>query len=210
MLISLSLIFFVASLIGRLIQEKSSRMKVNLHLYLSLLFHVFYLLVSWHYRLSRCLMPFLSGSDRQELLKLTGMTSWMHWGSWFINGFIFLLVVFVIMIGLLSINVPSYVSLFNTTNKFILFIFLVFYAISTIFLCFTVSVFFPRGIVKFNTLFCVIRILDFLKLFQPLVLFQESMGEVHRVQRCLYPLVLKKNDNREEMAILRFILWIME
>ncbi|KAG1685100.1 ATP-binding cassette sub-family A member 3 [Nymphon striatum] len=86
------------------------------------------------------------GTRMTEFLKLTGMTTGMYWGSWFINGFFFMGAQCFLLVALMSGSASGYTSIISNSNKGLIIIFFLMYAASTVFFCFALSVFFTKAV----------------------------------------------------------------
>lgn len=80
-------------------------------------------------------------------MKIMGLTNWLHWTAWFFKTFVLILIAIILMVILLKVSwYPNTdTSVFHLTDPFLLFFFLVCYAITTITFCFAISVFFSKG-----------------------------------------------------------------
>jgi len=77
-------------------------------------------------------------------MKMMGLSNWLHWSAWYIKYFFFLLITVVIMT--IFFCVDTYKGrVIGQTNPFLVFVFLILYAMATISFCFAVSVFFSKG-----------------------------------------------------------------
>lgn len=76
-----------------------------------------------------------------------GLPNWMHWAAWFLKAFITLSMTSLIMVILLTVRwfPGSKTAVFDASNPFILFIFMMVYISAAITFCFAVSTFFTRG-----------------------------------------------------------------
>ncbi|XP_026317827.1 ATP-binding cassette sub-family A member 3-like [Hyposmocoma kahamanoa] len=87
----------------------------------------------------------------KEAMKIMGLPTWLHWAAWFCKQFIYLF--FVVVFIVIIIKVPWFwtmqgyreFAVFTITPWDILFMFLILYAISTIFFCFLMSGLFSRA-----------------------------------------------------------------
>lgn len=77
-----------------------------------------------------------------------GLTSWIHWTTWFLTAFIVSLIPIIIIIILLKTRVVNGAneSLFPLANPLILLLFFLSFSCATIAFAFAVSVFFSRGL----------------------------------------------------------------
>ncbi|XP_062920691.1 retinal-specific phospholipid-transporting ATPase ABCA4 [Mobula hypostoma] len=98
--------------------------------------------LSWIYSVSMTVKSIVLEKEMRlkETLRIMGVTSWVHWVTWFIDSFLMMatstvLVTVVIMRG----NVLHY------SNPFLLFVFLLVFTIATIMQCFLLSVFFSKA-----------------------------------------------------------------
>ncbi|KAL3876097.1 hypothetical protein ACJMK2_033975 [Sinanodonta woodiana] len=80
----------------------------------------------------------------KESMKMMGLSNWLHWLAWFTKYFLFLL----ITVGIITLFVcvkTNKGSVIGETDPSFILVFLMIYAISTIFFCFAISVFFSTA-----------------------------------------------------------------
>ncbi|XP_055460807.1 ATP-binding cassette sub-family A member 17-like isoform X2 [Psammomys obesus] len=81
---------------------------------------------------------------QKEYMCMMGLESWMHWVAWFITFFISVLIAVSVM-TILFCTKMSHVAVFRNSNPILIFIFLMCFAIATIFFAFMMSTFFHRA-----------------------------------------------------------------
>ncbi|CAM1320016.1 ABCA3 (predicted) [Pycnogonum litorale] len=124
----------------------------------------------------------------KELLKVMGMNTWMHWISWFINGYGLMFIICVLATLFSSLSAPGYAVLFEKSDKSILFLFYVMYGVSTVLFCLFFSIFFTRAfcgaifgiavwIVSFFVPMVVMDLTDTVKRFTT----------THKLLTCIFP-----------------------
>ena len=114
--------FIVPPLLKRIVYEKETGVKVSL----------FYLYLSLQARV-------------QELMKMMGLPSWMHWSCWFINCIAVSTISIIIMVILVSCEFKAGTgAVLDYSNPFLIFLFLFLYASALICFLFIISTFFDR------------------------------------------------------------------
>ncbi|XP_072041416.1 phospholipid-transporting ATPase ABCA3-like [Amphiura filiformis] len=82
----------------------------------------------------------------KESMKMMGLSGWIHWAAWFVKSFVYLLITISVMTLFFSIKVgKNHAAVVNNSDKSIVFIFLLLYAISTICFSFAISTMFTRA-----------------------------------------------------------------
>ncbi|XP_021005007.1 ATP-binding cassette sub-family A member 17 isoform X2 [Mus caroli] len=81
---------------------------------------------------------------QKEYMCMMGVESWLHWVAWFITFFISVLITVSVMTVLFCTKINS-VAVFRNSNPILIFIFLMCFAIATIFFAFMMSTFFQRA-----------------------------------------------------------------
>eukprot|EP00051_Salpingoeca_urceolata_P027249 m.480607 g.480607 ORF g.480607 m.480607 type:complete len:1709 (+) comp21902_c0_seq1:465-5591(+) len=76
----------------------------------------------------------------KESMKMMGLRNFIHWAAWFVQYFLFLMIGVVLMTILMSAG-----KLLKFSDMSIIFVYLMLYAVSTIALCFFISVFFSTA-----------------------------------------------------------------
>lgn len=78
----------------------------------------------------------------KETMKIMGLSSWLHWSTWFTKMLIFMTTTIGIIVLLMKISWNSKVAVFTYSNPAALFVFLLVYVVSLITFCFMISVLF--------------------------------------------------------------------
>ncbi|XP_049296749.1 phospholipid-transporting ATPase ABCA3-like [Anopheles funestus] len=83
----------------------------------------------------------------KESMKVMGLDGWIHWVAWFVRTLTLLTVSITLVTVLLSCNLTTNtkVAIFQFSNRFLIWLFLFVYSITTIMLCFMVSTFFSKA-----------------------------------------------------------------
>ena len=120
----LSFSFIVPPLLKRIVYEKETGVKVGL---------------------STLQMKTEMKFKIQELMKMMGLPSWMHWICWFINCIGVSTISIIIMVLLVSLEFKAGTgAVLDYSNPFLTFLFLFLYASSLICFLFIISTFFDR------------------------------------------------------------------
>uniref|UniRef100_A0A8C6WDT6 ATP-binding cassette, sub-family A member 17 n=1 Tax=Nannospalax galili TaxID=1026970 RepID=A0A8C6WDT6_NANGA len=82
----------------------------------------------------------------KEYMCMMGLESWLHWVAWFITFFVSVLIAVSVMTVLFCTKVKN-VAVFKNSDPILIFVFLMCFAIATIFFAFMISTFFQRGTV---------------------------------------------------------------
>ncbi|XP_044269819.1 phospholipid-transporting ATPase ABCA3-like [Tribolium madens] len=111
----------------------------------------------------------------KEVMKIMGLSNWIHWTAWFTKCFLFLLISLSFMTLLMTISwyPKTTFCVFTYSNPLILFLFLLFYICATITFCFSVSVFFSKA----NTAATVAGLLWFLS-YAPYLFLQSQYDQL--------------------------------
>uniref|UniRef100_A0A8D2DXF3 ABC transporter domain-containing protein n=1 Tax=Sciurus vulgaris TaxID=55149 RepID=A0A8D2DXF3_SCIVU len=80
----------------------------------------------------------------KEYMYMMGLNSWLHWVAWFIMFFISVFIAVSVMTILFCTKVEN-VAVFKNSDPSLIFVFLMCFAIATIFFAFMISTFFQRG-----------------------------------------------------------------
>ena len=83
----------------------------------------------------------------KESMKVMGLNGWIHWTAWFVRTVTLLTCSVTLVTVLLSFNLTTNtnVAIFQFSNRFLIWLFLFVYSITTIMLCFMISTFFSKG-----------------------------------------------------------------
>uniref|UniRef100_A0A182NHT5 ABC transporter domain-containing protein n=1 Tax=Anopheles dirus TaxID=7168 RepID=A0A182NHT5_9DIPT len=83
----------------------------------------------------------------KESMKVMGLDGWIHWVAWFVRTLTLLVVSITLVTVLLSCNLTTNtrVAIFQFSNRFLIWLFLFVYSITTIMLCFMISTFFSKA-----------------------------------------------------------------
>ncbi|XP_059176010.1 phospholipid-transporting ATPase ABCA3-like [Physella acuta] len=82
----------------------------------------------------------------KESMKMMGINNWLHWVAWFTKHILFLLISISIMtLFYCVVLAPDKGAVIAETNPFIVFIYLLCFAIATITYCFAISIFFVKA-----------------------------------------------------------------
>ncbi|XP_035912164.1 ATP-binding cassette sub-family A member 3-like [Anopheles stephensi] len=83
----------------------------------------------------------------KESMKVMGLDGWIHWMAWFVRTLTLLTVSITLVTVLLSCNLTTNtkVAVFEFSDRFLIWLFLFVYSITTIMLCFLVSTFFSKA-----------------------------------------------------------------
>uniref|UniRef100_A0A182MGR1 ABC transporter domain-containing protein n=1 Tax=Anopheles culicifacies TaxID=139723 RepID=A0A182MGR1_9DIPT len=83
----------------------------------------------------------------KESMKVMGLEGWIHWVAWFVRTLTLLTVSITLVTVLLSCNLTTNtkVAIFQFSNRFLIWLFLFVYSITTIMLCFMISTFFSKA-----------------------------------------------------------------
>nr|XP_034363568.1 ATP-binding cassette sub-family A member 17 [Arvicanthis niloticus] len=81
---------------------------------------------------------------QKEYMCMMGLESWLHWVAWFITFFVSVLITISVMTVLFCTKINN-VAVFRNSNPILIFIFLMCFAIATIFFAFMMSTFFQRA-----------------------------------------------------------------
>nr|XP_022911287.1 ATP-binding cassette sub-family A member 3-like [Onthophagus taurus]XP_022911294.1 ATP-binding cassette sub-family A member 3-like [Onthophagus taurus] len=86
-------------------------------------------------------------TQMKEAMKIMGLPNWLHWMAWFLKIFVFLLISIILMVVLLKVSwyPDTHFSVFTYSDGTVLFVFMLFYILSTITFCFLISVFFTKA-----------------------------------------------------------------
>ena len=77
---------------------------------------------------------------------MMGLSNWLHWSAWFIKCFVFLLIPMVLCSIMLCVSFTSDGhKMLNHSNGYLIFVYLMLYAISGVMFCFFVSTLFYRA-----------------------------------------------------------------
>uniref|UniRef100_A0A6E8VSN7 ABC transporter domain-containing protein n=1 Tax=Anopheles coluzzii TaxID=1518534 RepID=A0A6E8VSN7_ANOCL len=83
----------------------------------------------------------------KESMKVMGLNGWIHWTAWFVRTITLLTCSVTLVTVLLSFNLTTNtnVAIFQFSNRFLIWLFLFVYSITTIMLCFMISTFFSKA-----------------------------------------------------------------
>ncbi|XP_050076110.1 phospholipid-transporting ATPase ABCA3-like [Anopheles maculipalpis] len=83
----------------------------------------------------------------KESMKVMGLDGWIHWLAWFVRTITLLTVSITLVTVLLSCNLTTNtkVAIFQFSDRFLIWLFLFVYSITTIMFCFMVSTFFSKA-----------------------------------------------------------------
>uniref|UniRef100_A0A182SA26 ABC transporter domain-containing protein n=1 Tax=Anopheles maculatus TaxID=74869 RepID=A0A182SA26_9DIPT len=83
----------------------------------------------------------------KESMKVMGLDGWIHWVAWFVRTLTLLTLSITLVTVLLSCNLTTNtkVAIFQFSNRFLIWLFLFVYSITTIMLCFMISTFFSKA-----------------------------------------------------------------
>uniref|UniRef100_A0A182K217 ABC transporter domain-containing protein n=1 Tax=Anopheles christyi TaxID=43041 RepID=A0A182K217_9DIPT len=83
----------------------------------------------------------------KESMKVMGLNGWIHWTAWFVRTLTLLTISITIVTVLLSCNLTTNtnVAIFQFSDRFLIWLFLFIYSITTIMLCFMISTFFSKA-----------------------------------------------------------------
>ncbi|XP_053674249.1 phospholipid-transporting ATPase ABCA3-like [Anopheles nili] len=83
----------------------------------------------------------------KESMKVMGLDGWIHWVAWFMRTLTLLTISITLITILLSCNLTTNtkVAIFPFSNRFLIWLFLFVYGITTIMLCFMISTFFSKA-----------------------------------------------------------------
>uniref|UniRef100_A0A182QNS7 ABC transporter domain-containing protein n=1 Tax=Anopheles farauti TaxID=69004 RepID=A0A182QNS7_9DIPT len=83
----------------------------------------------------------------KESMKVMGLDGWIHWVAWFLRTLTLLTVSITLVTVLLSVSLTTNtrVAIFQFSNRFLIWLFLFVYSITTIMLCFMISTFFSKA-----------------------------------------------------------------
>ncbi|XP_069761376.1 phospholipid-transporting ATPase ABCA3 isoform X2 [Narcine bancroftii] len=84
-------------------------------------------------------------TKQKEYMKMMGLNNWLHWSAWFLKFFLFLVLSVFIMTLLLCVKLMRNTAVLQHSDPTLVFLFLLFFASSTIFFSFMVSVFFSKA-----------------------------------------------------------------
>ncbi|XP_071953037.1 phospholipid-transporting ATPase ABCA3-like [Antedon mediterranea] len=81
----------------------------------------------------------------KESMKMMGLNNWLHWLAWFTKCFAFLAISTFFMTLLYWVKVGDKGSVISNSDPTVIFVFFLCFSLSTVSLCFTVSVFFSKA-----------------------------------------------------------------
>ncbi|GAB0097260.1 ATP-binding cassette sub-family A member 3 [Sergentomyia squamirostris] len=83
----------------------------------------------------------------KEVMKIMGLSSWLHWVAWFCKIMVFLLISITLIVILLKVSwfPDTYIAVFTHTQWTILWFYLFIYSITTVTFCFMMSTFFSKA-----------------------------------------------------------------
>lgn len=118
----------------------------------------------------------------KESMKMMGLANWIHWCAWFTKNLLFLLVSIIIATIILK-----GAKIFEFSDGFLLFVFLLFYVIASIMFCFAISVFFSRPVVAmlFGAVAWYCSLVPFQQLAQQQVF--DGLSRSEKAAVCLLP-----------------------
>lgn len=124
----------------------------------------------------------------KESMKMMGLTSSMHWASWFTKSFILLLIPFTINCILFTTTFITDTPIFPHSNPLIIWIFLIIFIFSTVTFAFAISVFFEKSSNAVN----VGPMIYFLSIL-PHTYFGPQFHSFPFLLKCLYCLIPNTN-----------------
>ncbi|KAH8345395.1 hypothetical protein KR084_010845 [Drosophila pseudotakahashii] len=81
----------------------------------------------------------------KEVMKIMGLSNWLHWTAWFVKSFIMLTISAILIAILVKINWSEEVAVLTHANFTALVFFLIIYIIASICFCFMMATFFSRA-----------------------------------------------------------------
>ncbi|KAH8326811.1 hypothetical protein KR059_012458 [Drosophila kikkawai] len=81
----------------------------------------------------------------KEVMKIMGLSNWLHWTAWFVKSFIMLTISAILIAILVKINWSEDVAVLTHANFTALVFFLIIYIIASICFCFMMATFFSRA-----------------------------------------------------------------
>ncbi|XP_050097899.1 phospholipid-transporting ATPase ABCA3-like [Anopheles aquasalis] len=83
----------------------------------------------------------------KESMKVMGLSGWIHWAAWFVRTFLLMSLSIILVTVLLTCNLTTNttVAIFEFSNPFLIWTFLVVFGITTIMFCFMLSTFFSKA-----------------------------------------------------------------
>ncbi|XP_037723613.1 ATP-binding cassette sub-family A member 3 isoform X1 [Drosophila subpulchrella] len=81
----------------------------------------------------------------KEVMKIMGLSNWLHWTAWFVKSFIMLTISAILIAILVKINWTEGVAVLTHANFTALVFFLIIYIIASICFCFMMATFFSRA-----------------------------------------------------------------
>lgn len=81
----------------------------------------------------------------KEAMKIMGLSSWLHWMGWFLRSLVYMTVSISLVVLLLKVPIIDGAAVFTHSDWSVLWVFMMFFSIATITLCFALSVFFSKA-----------------------------------------------------------------
>ncbi|XP_019627958.1 PREDICTED: ATP-binding cassette sub-family A member 3-like [Branchiostoma belcheri] len=81
----------------------------------------------------------------KESMKMMGLNGYLHWFSWFVKEFVFLMITMALFTMLICVKFWPQGKVIQQTDPSIILVYLMLFAISTICFCFAISVFFSKA-----------------------------------------------------------------
>ncbi|ETN61053.1 ATP-binding cassette sub-family A member 3 [Anopheles darlingi] len=83
----------------------------------------------------------------KESMKVMGLSGWIHWAAWFVRTFLLMSLSIILVTVLLTCNLTTNttVAIFEFSDPFLIWAFLVVFGITTIMFCFMLSTFFSKA-----------------------------------------------------------------
>lgn len=138
-------------------------------------------------------------SQLKELMKIMGLSSLLHWSAWFIKVFISLVISLTAVVALLKHDVINSNPVFAKSGFFVLWLFLVIYAIALITMCFFISTIFKKSSTATN-----IGTMLFFATVIPYFQFTENFSSFHYSVKFLFCLPVNTGLGEGLAVILRF------
>lgn len=118
----------------------------------------------------------------KEVMKIMGLSNWLHWTAWFCKIMIFLLISITMITILLKVSwyPDTYIAVFTHTQWTILWFYLLIYSIATAMFCFMMSTFFSKA----NTAAAVAGLIFFI-FYVPFTFTEQNYDMLSLAQKML-------------------------
>lgn len=117
----------------------------------------------------------------KEMMKIMGLSSPLHWSSWFVKCLIMSTISYTIVTVFLCIPIIGSTAIFSHSNFFLIWLFFFMYCIGVVTLCFMISTFFTKASIAGN-----VGVLLFFSTYVPFYVYGTNFEELNHVVKWLF------------------------